>query len=680
MQHLGTFDRQCMSLNDALQMLSSIGLVSPRPDKRKDAGSSGSAPSVNGFLGIVALPPPPPLALLPLVTMATAATPAATAPANYAPKEGAAPHTPTTTTSRAAANKTTSGKSTSHKHARAANKPAAKSTSRQAVRSSRPPSTSSSAKSASSPPTTARPWGDHQTVIQMQDELTRQAQAALLEDLEMDFVQEQAGALSLSTDSPIDKMDCKYSRTQAKENLKLTDSGLENSDEVYVPITVENVQIMALVDGGANFTSLDQKFCLKNKIPFVKYDAPESITLADTNVKGFSYGKTDPLTIFYNAKKYRAQFDVMHLAFGRRMSIGTDFMKVLGIGYTGLAVSWTLPNKTEEDSPFKDIVTPNQDPFGSPQQQKALLDFIQPSLDANQSIPPDSFCTHPDAVVYLDTPPDAAGFRAQYKIADTLKPVVHEAVQKWEAQGIITRVPSNVDNRWNSPLTLAPKKDSSGKYTAKRPCLDPRHINKYLKEDRFPLPKIGDIFLKLKDAVVYTTLDLTNAFHRFPIHPPDQHKTAFTSVDGLQYMFRGCPFGLKPISSKFQRVMTTLFSRDPFHSFVATFVDDIVIYSKTYNSHAAHVKMVIDELTQVNLTLNPQKYASDVGIGAVLYQVGAEGEMFVNGFMARALSKSERNYVPPTPMGQALYPVYGPQSLGLYPHPKRSECYDDKMV
>ncbi|SAL97142.1 hypothetical protein, partial, partial [Absidia glauca] len=211
------------------------------------------------------------------------------------------------------------------------------------------------------------------------------------------------------------------------------------------------------------------------------------------------------------------------------------------------------------------------------------------------------------AVVYLDTPPDAAGFRAQYKIADTLKPVVHEAVQKWEAQGIITRVPSNVDNRWNSPLTLAPKKDSSGKYTAKRPCLDPRHINKYLKEDRFPLPKIGDIFLKLKDAVVYTTLDLTNAFHRFPIHPPDQHKTAFTSVDGLQYMFRGCPFGLKPISSKFQRVMTTLFSRDPFHSFVATFVDDIVIYSKTYNSHAAHVKMVIDELTQVNLTLNPQK-------------------------------------------------------------------------
>ncbi|CAO3600961.1 unnamed protein product [Absidia cylindrospora] len=50
-------------------------------------------------------------------------------------------------------------------------------------------------------------------------------------------------------------------------------------------------------------------------------------------------------------------------------------------------------------------------------------------------------------------------------------------------------------------------------------CLDPRHINKYLKDDKFPLPKIQDIFLKLKGANIFTTLDLTQAFHRFPIHP-----------------------------------------------------------------------------------------------------------------------------------------------------------------
>ncbi|SAM02985.1 hypothetical protein [Absidia glauca] len=205
---------------------------------------------------------------------------------------------------------------------------------------------------------------------------------------------------------------------------------------------------------------------------------------------------------------------------------------------------------------------------------------------------------HPDAVVRLDTPPDAQGFRIQYKILETLIPKVRETVEKWLADGVIERVPSNTDNRWNSPLTLAPKKDSTGKYTDKRPCLDPRHINKYLKADRFPLPNINDIFKKFANAEVYTTLDLTNAFHRFPILPEHRHKTAFTDPDGRQFMFVGCPFGLTPISSKFQRVMTTLFTQPPFQSFVATFVDDIVIYSRRYEEHVKHTQLVIDELTR----------------------------------------------------------------------------------
>jgi hypothetical protein len=100
-------------------------------------------------------------------------------------------------------------------------------------------------------------------------------------------------------------------------------------------------------------------------------------------------------------------------------------------------------------------------------------------------------------------------------------------------------------------------------------------------------------------------LDLTSAFHRFPILEEHRHKTTFTDPDGRQYMFIGCPFGLKPISSKFQRIMTTLFTQPPFHTFVATFVDDIVVYSRNFEEHAEHTKLVIDELTRYNLILNP---------------------------------------------------------------------------
>ncbi|SAL97140.1 hypothetical protein, partial, partial [Absidia glauca] len=168
-----------------------------------------------------------------------------------------------------------------------------------------------------------------------------------------------------------------------------------------------------------------------------------------------------------------------------------------------------------------------------------FLARIQTAIDRNQAIDKHSLCTHPDAVVRLDTPPDTAGFRVQYKVPETLIPKVRETVEKWLEDGVIERVPSNADNRWNSPLTLAPKKDSTGKYTDKRPCLDPRHINKYLKEDRFPLPNINDIFKKFAEAEMYTTLDLTNAFHRFPILPEHRHKTTFTDPDGRQFMFIG---------------------------------------------------------------------------------------------------------------------------------------------
>ncbi|WP_461043563.1 reverse transcriptase domain-containing protein, partial [Streptomyces sundarbansensis] len=75
-------------------------------------------------------------------------------------------------------------------------------------------------------------------------------------------------------------------------------------------------------------------------------------------------------------------------------------------------------------------------------------------------------------------------------------------------------------------------------------------------------------------------------------------------MDGKQYMFRGCPFGLKPISSKFQRVMSIVFDGLPF---VTTFVDDIVVYSQNMQDHQSHVKTVIDKLTKVNLLLNPDK-------------------------------------------------------------------------
>lgn len=424
-----------------------------------------------------------------------------------------------------------------------------------------------------------------------------------------------------------DKMSCKHKKNKERELVHFIDG------ETDVPIYVESVAIRALVDSGANFSSLNKSFCITNNIPILKYVEGRQpiIRLASAESTIKCYGYTPELRLKYNGKSYTFKFEVMNLAFEKPMSIGTDLMKVLGIGYYGLATSWDPPSMEKLEEPFKDLPKPNEDPFGTPSERNALLDSIQESIHANESIPFGTFCTHPDAIVYLDTPESAACYKSQYPIADMLKPKVQETVEKWLSEGIITEVPSNVDNKWNSPLTMAPKKDLQGNYTDKRPCLDPRHINKLLKEDRFPLPKISDIFKDLQGANVFTTLDLKNAFHRFPIYAPHQHKTAFTSVDGKQYMFRGCPFGLKPISSKFQRVMSKLFKAAPFRSYVSTFVDDIVIYSRDMQEHTTHVKSVINELTRVKLILNPTKcHFAQRTIYLLGFCVSANGQTYLD--------------------------------------------------
>jgi hypothetical protein len=100
---------------------------------------------------------------------------------------------------------------------------------------------------------------------------------------------------------------------------------------------------MALVDSGANISSLDKEFCLKNKIAVTMYDEPVLVGLADSKFQSVIYGRTEAMTIHYNYKTYKVNLNIMDLANDKDMSIGTDLMTTLGIGYTGLAVSTNSP-------------------------------------------------------------------------------------------------------------------------------------------------------------------------------------------------------------------------------------------------------------------------------------------------------------------------------------------------
>ncbi|KAG0858690.1 hypothetical protein G6F15_013841 [Rhizopus arrhizus] len=206
--------------------------------------------------------------------------------------------------------------------------------------------------------------------------------------------------------------------------------------------------------------------------------------------------------------------------------LGLDILSHLGIALTGVAHNWD-DNEAIFDDSIDDTVKPNNSPAGTEHERTQFIEKIQPLLTENMNIPKDAFCTVPESIIHLPTEKGKIVNHKQYPIAYKLKPVLDEAINKWLDNGTITKAP--VNTAWNSPLTLADKKDANGNKTGKRPCLDPRHINALLPDDKFPIPLITDIFHELSGSSIFTTLDLTAAFHRFKIHDEDQPKNRIYS-------------------------------------------------------------------------------------------------------------------------------------------------------
>ncbi|GJJ71586.1 hypothetical protein EMPS_03936 [Entomortierella parvispora] len=284
-----------------------------------------------------------------------------------------------------------------------------------------------------------------------------------------------------------------------------------------------------------------------------------------------------------------------------------DLFNKLGFSIGGIADgranAQTLPTPTPDEKPsVLPLETPIEELTDKFKELKAqFMSEIQDSIKDNAQIPLDSYCTLPEMHVFLDVPEGTTIYRRPRTFAEQQQHIFDEQVDKWLKDGVITLAPAN--NRHNNTLTLAAKKDLLGNKTKWRVCLDPRPLNKLLKDDNHPVPLISDILQQIGGHMIYTTLDLTQAYHRLPIEAGHQPLTAFMHR-GTQYMFRRAPFGLKPLSSIFQRGMTRILGDLPF---VLVFIDDIVIFSKTKEEHAAHVKCVIERLTEAKLIINPEK-------------------------------------------------------------------------
>jgi hypothetical protein len=134
------------------------------------------------------------------------------------------------------------------------------------------------------------------------------------------------------------------------------------------------------------------------------------------------------------------------------------------------------------------------------------------------------------------------------------------------------------------------------KYGTLRLCIDFRQLNKVTVKNKYPLPRIDDLFDQLKDAKIFSKIDLRLGYHQMRVNDEDINKTTFRTRYG-HYEFTVVPFGLSNAPVVFMCLMNGVF-RDYLDKFFIVFLDDILVYSKTKEEHEQHLRMVLQVLRE----------------------------------------------------------------------------------
>jgi hypothetical protein len=183
-----------------------------------------------------------------------------------------------------------------------------------------------------------------------------------------------------------------------------------------------------------------------------------------------------------------------------------------------------------------------------------------------------------------------------YRKSNKDQEVLSEETQKLLKNEIIEHSKSP----WSSPVVLVKKKDGTTRF-----CVDYRRLNQITIKDAFPLPRIDDIYDQLTKATYFSKFDFKAGYFQVPLDKADRPKTAFSTRDG-HFQFKVLPQGLTNGPPTFQRIVNQILGPNRWKHMLA-YIDDIIIYSRTFPEHFQHIEEVCSLLHKANFKLNISK-------------------------------------------------------------------------
>ena len=135
-------------------------------------------------------------------------------------------------------------------------------------------------------------------------------------------------------------------------------------------------------------------------------------------------------------------------------------------------------------------------------------------------------------------------------------------------------------------------------------CVHYRALNTGTSEFYWPLPKIQDLFCTLGGARYFSSLDFIKGYHQIEMDDESKSKTVFVCEHGL-FKRNVLPFGLAEAPNIYQQTMTNMLNG--LNSFCLPYLDDIIIWSKTFEEHLSHLGKVFDRIRKANMKLKASK-------------------------------------------------------------------------
>jgi hypothetical protein len=143
-------------------------------------------------------------------------------------------------------------------------------------------------------------------------------------------------------------------------------------------------------------------------------------------------------------------------------------------------------------------------------------------------------------------------------------------------------------------VIFVPKKNDT-----QRMCVDYRALNAVIVKNKYPLPRIDNLFDQLRGACIFSKIDLWSGYHQLKIRESDIPKMTFISQYGL-YEYTVMSFGLTNALAYFMYLMNKVFM-DYLDKFIVVFIDDILVYSKDKEENVEHLWLILQKLWEHQL-------------------------------------------------------------------------------